>query len=258
VIYKQKALAQMLKTLREGRVVAVMLDQNVQPGDGIFVRFFGRPACTTTVAAALAIKTGAPVVPAHCVRRADGRYRMVYGPPVEWTGTGRRDEDIKALTQQLTTVIEGWVRETPEQWLWLHRRWKRSHSHPSTPSRSRRISGSRQPRLPSLVPFQRRPVISSFASSSARRTGSETWCVAAALRDLVAPTGRAAEALRGLGGELYRAVSSGRRPREPWPAADVRPAGASTRALLPNCSRRPPRPGSPSAGDTRPTRAGCC
>ena len=69
VIYKQKALAQMLKTLREGRVVAVMLDQNVQPGDGIFVRFFGRPACTTTVAAALAIKTGAPIVPAHCVRR---------------------------------------------------------------------------------------------------------------------------------------------------------------------------------------------
>ena len=124
VIYKQKALAQVLKSLRQGRVVAVMLDQNVQAGDGIFVRFFGRPACTTTVAAALAIKTGAPVVPAHCVRRADGRYRMAYGPLVEWTGSGRRDEDIKALTQQLTTVIEGWVRETPEQWLWLHRRWK--------------------------------------------------------------------------------------------------------------------------------------
>jgi hypothetical protein len=63
-------------------------------------------------------------VPAHCVRRADGRYRMVYGPEVEWTGTGRRDEDIAALTQRISSVIEGWVRETPEQWLWLHRRWK--------------------------------------------------------------------------------------------------------------------------------------
>ena len=71
-------------------MVAVMLDQNVQASDGIFVRFFGRPACTTTVAAALALKTGCPIVPAHCVRRADGRYRMrvrpggrvaAHGPP---------------------------------------------------------------------------------------------------------------------------------------------------------------------------------
>src|SRR4249920_3307846 len=91
VIYKKKALPQILTTLREGRVVAVMLDQNVQASDGIFVRFFGRPACTTTVAAALAIKTGCPLVPAHCVRRADGRYRMAYGPMVEWPRTGRRD-----------------------------------------------------------------------------------------------------------------------------------------------------------------------
>ncbi len=124
VIYKQKALAQILKTLRDGRQVGIMLDQNVQAKDGIFVRFFGRPACTTTVAAALAIKTGCPIVPAHCVRRADGRYRMVYGPIVEWTGSGRRDEDVAALTQQLTSLIEGWVREDPDQWLWLHRRWK--------------------------------------------------------------------------------------------------------------------------------------
>ncbi len=124
VIYKKKALAHILKTLREGRLVAIMLDQNTQPKDGIFVRFFGRPACTTTVAAALAIKTGCPIVPAHCVRRADGRYRMVYGPVVAWTGSGRRDEDIASLTQHLTSIIEGWVREDPDQWLWLHRRWK--------------------------------------------------------------------------------------------------------------------------------------
>jgi KDO2-lipid IV(A) lauroyltransferase len=124
VIYKQKALAQVLKTLREGRLVAIMIDQNVQAKDGIFVSFFGRPACTTTVAAALALKTGCPIVPARCVLRADGRYRMAYGPPVEWSGSGRRDEDLAGLTQHLTSIIEGWVRETPEQWLWLHRRWK--------------------------------------------------------------------------------------------------------------------------------------
>jgi Kdo2-lipid IVA lauroyltransferase/acyltransferase len=131
VIYKQKALSQVLKNLREGRVVGIVVDQNVQAKDGIFVRFFGRPASTTTVAAALALKTGCPIVPARCVLRGDGRYRMVYGPPVEWSGSGRRGEDVAQLTQHIASIIEGWVRETPEQWLWLHRRWKTQ----PTPSR---------------------------------------------------------------------------------------------------------------------------
>jgi KDO2-lipid IV(A) lauroyltransferase len=124
VIYKQRALAQVMKAIRDGGIVAILIDQNVQERDGIFVRFFGRPASTTTVAAALALKTGCAIVPVRCPLGPDGRYRMVYGPPVEWTGTGRREEDIAALTQHLTSIIEGWVRETPEQWLWIHRRWK--------------------------------------------------------------------------------------------------------------------------------------
>jgi KDO2-lipid IV(A) lauroyltransferase len=124
VIYKQKALAQVIRTLREGGIVAILIDQNMQAKDGVFVRFFGRPACTTTVAAALALKTGCAIVPVHCLLQPNGRYRMIYGPPVEWPRTGRRDEDVVALTQHLTSIIESWVRETPEQWLWLHRRWK--------------------------------------------------------------------------------------------------------------------------------------
>jgi KDO2-lipid IV(A) lauroyltransferase len=124
VIYKRRAIARVLTALREGDIVAILIDQNVQEGDGIFVEFFGRPACTTTVAAALALKTGCAIVPVRCVLRPNGRYRMVYGPPVAPARTGRRDEDVATLTQRLTSVIEGWVRETPEQWLWLHRRWK--------------------------------------------------------------------------------------------------------------------------------------
>lgn len=124
VIYKQKALAQVVRTIREGGIVAIVIDQNVQEKDGIFVRFFDRPACSTTVAAAVALKTGCAIVPVRCTLRANGRYRMVYGPPVEWTGVGRRDEDVAGLTQHLATIVEGWIRETPEQWLWLHRRWK--------------------------------------------------------------------------------------------------------------------------------------
>ncbi len=124
VFYKRKAVARVLTALRDGDIVAILIDQNVQAKDGIFARFFGRPACTTTVAAAIALKTGCAIVPVHCNLQRDGRYRMAYGPPVEWAGTGRRDEDVAVLTQHLTTIIEGWVRENPEQWLWLHRRWK--------------------------------------------------------------------------------------------------------------------------------------
>jgi Kdo2-lipid IVA lauroyltransferase/acyltransferase len=131
VIYKKRALSQVLKAIRDGGAVAIVVDQNVQAKDGIFVEFFGRPACTTTVAAALALKTGCVILPVRCPMGPDGRYRMVYGPPVEWQGGGRRDEDVDRLTQHLTSVIEGWVRESPEQWLWLHRRWK---TRPGAPS----------------------------------------------------------------------------------------------------------------------------
>ncbi len=130
VIYKQRALARVMKTLREGGLVAILIDQNVQEKDGVFVDFFGRPACTTTVAAALALKTGCAIVPVRCTLQRSGRYRMVYGPPVRWESSGRRDHDLVALTQRLTAIIESWVRESPEQWLWLHRRWK-TQPHPA-------------------------------------------------------------------------------------------------------------------------------
>jgi Kdo2-lipid IVA lauroyltransferase/acyltransferase len=124
VIYKRRALQQVLKLLREGKGVAILIDQNVQEDDGIFVDFFGRKAATTTVAAALAVKTGAWLIPSYAELQPDGRYHAVCEPPLEWTPSGDRDRDVAGLTQQLTTVIEGWIRRRPEQWLWMHRRWK--------------------------------------------------------------------------------------------------------------------------------------
>ena len=124
VIYKRRALAQVLGLLRENRAVAVVIDQNVQEGDGVFVDFFGRKAATTTVAAALALKTGCALVPARTALDERGRYRLVYEPPVAAEARGDRGADLVRLTQALTAVIEGWVRETPDQWLWMHRRWK--------------------------------------------------------------------------------------------------------------------------------------
>ena len=85
VIYKQKALAHILRALRANREVAFLLDQNVQEKDGIFVDFFGRKAAATTVASALAVKTGAVVLPTHAILKPDGRYRLTYGAPLPWT-----------------------------------------------------------------------------------------------------------------------------------------------------------------------------
>jgi Kdo2-lipid IVA lauroyltransferase/acyltransferase len=124
VISKRRALGEILRFLRQGSGVAIVVDQNVQEQDGIFVEFFGRPAATTTVAAALAVKTGCALVPVHCEALPDGRYKFAYGRPLEWTSSGSRRDDIARLTQAMTTEIEAWVRERPEQWLWMHRRWK--------------------------------------------------------------------------------------------------------------------------------------
>jgi len=124
VIAKRKALGIVLKALRGGEGVAILIDQNVQEQDGIFVDFFGRKAATTTVAAALALKTGCALVPTRTVLRPDGRCRVIYERPVGRPASSDRTGAIAELTQLLTGVIEGWVRDTPEQWLWIHRRWK--------------------------------------------------------------------------------------------------------------------------------------
>jgi len=134
VYYKKRALQQVLRRLRDGGDVAILVDQNVQEDDGIFVDFFGRKAATTTVAAALAVKTGCMVVPCYAELGADGRYHAVCEPPIEWTPTGDRDADIAHLTQRMTTIIEGWIRRRPEQWLWMHRRWKTQPKPESSPA----------------------------------------------------------------------------------------------------------------------------
>jgi Kdo2-lipid IVA lauroyltransferase/acyltransferase len=130
LIEKRRALQQVLRLFREGVGVAFLIDQNVQEKDGVFVDFFGRPAATTTVTAALALKTGLPIVAGHTLMMPNGRYRVRYEPPLRFTPTGDRAADVVALTQRLTSMIEAWVRETPEQWLWLHRRWKTQPSKP--------------------------------------------------------------------------------------------------------------------------------
>jgi KDO2-lipid IV(A) lauroyltransferase len=123
VVYKQQAIGPVLRLLRAGKGVALVVDQNVQAGEGIFVDFFGRPAATTTVAAALAVRRGAPLVTSWISLLPDGRYMFRFAATPRRPGA-ERGAEVERLTREVTRTIEGWIREVPEQWLWLHRRWK--------------------------------------------------------------------------------------------------------------------------------------
>lgn len=123
-ISKQKAMPRILRSLREGRAVGILLDQNMAWQEGVFVKFFGEWACTNEGLALLALKTGAAVLPGFNIRRSDGRYRVVIEPEIPLIRTGDKEHDLRANTDLFTRVIERYVRQHPEQWLWLHQRWK--------------------------------------------------------------------------------------------------------------------------------------
>ena len=123
VIYRQGAVRRVLKTLHAGQGVALLIDQHMHSPDAIWVDFFERPAATTSTLAALALRTGAPVVPVFAVPVGGGRYRMIYEHPVE-PPSGDGPDAVRAFTQRCTDVLEMYVRRRPELWLWMHRRWR--------------------------------------------------------------------------------------------------------------------------------------
>lgn len=123
IIHKRNAIREMLRALNDGIGVAIVIDQDARD-NGVFVPFFGRPASTTPSLALLALRTGAALVPTYSVPEPDGRYRIVYEPAVEIRAGDDRDADVIRLTSQCTAIVERWVREHPELWLWMHRRWK--------------------------------------------------------------------------------------------------------------------------------------
>jgi len=125
-VIRRGALKAILATLRDRGVVGFVLDQNVTADEGVFVEFFGRPACTLPGLAVIAQRSGAPVVPIVMYRDPDLRHHHVeFLAPVPWASLGgSRDADIRHNTQRYTRIIETMIREHPEQWLWLHRRWR--------------------------------------------------------------------------------------------------------------------------------------
>jgi KDO2-lipid IV(A) lauroyltransferase len=125
VIYRQGTIRRILRLLQAGQGVGILIDQHVLSRDAIYVNFFGRPAATTSAVAALALRTGARVVPLFALPLGAGRYRMIYERPVEPPPDAAEDA-IHEFTQRCSDVLEMYVRRHPELWLWMHRRWRDS------------------------------------------------------------------------------------------------------------------------------------
>lgn len=123
VFYRRGAIRRVLRALDANQAVAFLIDQHMQPADAVYVDFFNRPAATTSALAALALRTGAPVVPVFALPLPGGRFRMVYEHAVE-PPDADNEHAITEFTQRCTDVLEMYVRRYPELWLWMHRRWR--------------------------------------------------------------------------------------------------------------------------------------
>jgi len=124
-IFKNESARAMLKILKDAGTVGILADQNTMPQEGVFVDFFRTLACTTAGLARVALHTGAAVVPGYAVWDAGlGKYRLRFEPPMELVRTGDAERDVVENTQRFARVTEEIIRKYPEQWVWVHARWK--------------------------------------------------------------------------------------------------------------------------------------
>ena len=130
LIDKRNALRPVLSALNRGRMVALLMDQNASRREGTFVTFFGRPASTSKSLAVLALRTRTPVLPIFIYRERLGKHRIEIQPALDGQAAGDSEQTITELTQRCTTSIEAAVRVAPEQWLWVHDRWRTKPAPP--------------------------------------------------------------------------------------------------------------------------------
>jgi len=125
VIHKDDFARGLLTAMQQGETVGILMDTNMTPPQGIFVPFFGVPACTASGLARVALRSEAAVLPGFLVwERTEQRYVLHFGPELELIRSGNAAENIVANTALFTATIENYVRRYPDQWLWVHRRWK--------------------------------------------------------------------------------------------------------------------------------------
>lgn len=113
-----------IRALKEGRALGVLGDQDSSRVRGVFVNFFGKSARTPVGPILIPYKTGSPIIPMAIVRKGKNRYKIIVKPRVELTLSDDREKDVLDVTQKCTKVLESIIREYPDQWLWMHDRWK--------------------------------------------------------------------------------------------------------------------------------------
>ena len=125
VLHKDDFARGLLHSMRPGDTVGILMDTNMTPPQGEFVKFFGVTACTASGLARVALRTGAAVLPGFCLwEEKERQYVLHFGPELNFARTADHEADILAATQQCNDVLESWIRRYPDQWLWIHRRWK--------------------------------------------------------------------------------------------------------------------------------------
>ena len=123
IFCRDESLLQIVRAIKNNEAVAVMMDQNTAKG-GVFVDFFGRKAATARSVARLSYRTGTPILPFFCYPTGKGTYRVKYGPELTLKKTGHREHDVIEWTQACEKFIEKTIQDTPDPWIWAHRRWK--------------------------------------------------------------------------------------------------------------------------------------
>ncbi len=123
IIFRDESPRKVLEVLKNNETLGIMPDQDIDSVDGVFVNFFNRPAYTPSAPVALAIKMGCPILPCFIIRE-NGRHKIVVEDPVDLVITDNKQEDIIKNTQTWSAIVESYIRRYPEQWVWMHRRWK--------------------------------------------------------------------------------------------------------------------------------------
>ena len=123
ILYRDQSPIKIIRALKNNAGVAIMIDQNISKG-GVFVEFFGKKAATTRAIHQLGYKNEIPIIPVFCYPTPMGKYKIVYGPELEYQKSEDKEKDILLMTGKCKVFLETVVRENPEHWMWIHRRWK--------------------------------------------------------------------------------------------------------------------------------------
>jgi len=148
IIDKDDALPEMVRVLRQGKILGIMIDQGTKSSLGVKITFFGKYVTATPAAALLAMRCKSPVIPIFCNRNDDGMLSINIEPPLILKKTDDLRTDLRTNTQIMTDAIEKMVRKYPEQWFWVHKRWRKYYPHlyPEDMDRRRRRRGIKNKR----------------------------------------------------------------------------------------------------------------